>query len=527
MTAKKPIVVMTIMTILFQVSVFASEGCVNALSDGYAEEHEHLMRAVSERNFNRIRMSMVSGLDVDATDPNDYTALMLAANLGDLEVTKLLVNLGANVNAQDNQGYTPLMEAVLGRNLEVMEFLIGQEADISLTNNEGQTAMAIAEPVSVNEQIASFLTKNQSDTGSETLLSEVESEVVEATIPWHDAELVTAAKLGDLNKITQLIKLGADPDAADSAGLTALTYAVMTKSWKVVEFLIKSGANIQMLSPNHPILILAAAKGMLEAVRKLVELGAEVNATDHGSYTALMLTATTGDQDAVRLLIELGADIEAKTTIGQNRGLNSLMMAAVHGHLNVAKVLVDSGADMDAENQEGYTAVILAATKKKWEVVEFLIKSGADIDSVTSSGFNPLGLMISDSNIGAVLRLVNLGANVNAFTHLTYTPLMLAVVQGKRLDTLTLLNLRVDPNIQVAKTGWTALMYAAFYGYLDIADLLLSRGADPSLENSSGKTALSIAKDKEHKGIVELFKKYENMEKTSKGEKVWKRLFSQ
>ena len=77
-----------------------------------------------------------------------------------------------------------------------------------------------------------------------------------------------------------------------------------------------------------------------------------------------------------------------------------------------------------------------------------------------------------------------------------------------------------DPN------GYTALMYATFYGHLDIADLLLSRGADPSLENSSGQTALSIAKDKEHKGIVEFFKKYENMNKTSKRGKGWKKLFS-
>ena len=82
-----------------------------------------------------------------------------------------------------------------------------------------------------------------------------------------------------------------------------------------------------------------------EAVRLLLEKGAEVNIKGPGGFTALMLAASNGHAETVRLLLEKGADLNAKTRLGQT----ALVLASQAGRSDAVKVLSEKGARLDTK----------------------------------------------------------------------------------------------------------------------------------------------------------------------------------
>ena len=84
-------------------------------------------------------------------------------------------------------------------------------------------------------------------------------------------------------------------------------------------------------------------------------------------------SVTVGDFTEVKKLIEAGADVNAQN----NEGWTVLMLASYFGHPEVAKLLVESGADVNAQNNEGVTALILALEGGHPEVAQLLMEAGA------------------------------------------------------------------------------------------------------------------------------------------------------
>ena len=141
----------------------------------------------------------------------------------------------------------------------------------------------------------------------------------------------------------------------------------------------------------------AAYRGDINAVKTLIEQGADVNAREHPGVTPLHTAAGEGHANVVTLLIEKGADVNAKS----RRGYTPLMFAAMYGHADVAKFLIDRGADIDtamaglgahdnadarrgiillerlAKKQEIASQPVIAAPKPSQEVFP-IIKSDVD-----------------------------------------------------------------------------------------------------------------------------------------------------
>ena len=182
-----------------------------------------------------------------------------------------------------------------------------------------------------------------------------------------------AAEDGHYPGMAKLIELGAEVNAQDLAGNTALIWAVRRyRRWEeigqVVSLLLSSGAdpNIRNDILEVPLLTAARHKEGAGVIDALAEKGANVNAYDDKRMTALMYAAKYGCKDNVDRLLNHGADINAQGKSGMTAlhfAVRNLDLASQSVHREMHLYLVDRGADTLIRNKNGFTAAQLAYEK--------------------------------------------------------------------------------------------------------------------------------------------------------------------
>ena len=160
-----------------------------------------------------------------------------------------------------------------------------------------------------------------------------------------DAPVAEAAARGDLESVRTLLRDGADVNAAQGDGMTALHWAALRGDAEMVSVLVYAGANV-------------------------------ASTTRLGAYTPLHLASRDGRAEAVTLLIEAGSDPDAAATTG----VTPLHFAAAGGDVPTLTSLLEAGVEVDArENSNGQTPLIFAAAAGRLDAVRALIAHGADV----------------------------------------------------------------------------------------------------------------------------------------------------
>ena len=221
-----------------------------------------------------------AGANINAKATNGDTALLLAATQGNAETVVAALALGADVNAKNNAGNTALMEAVESGRIEMVKVIIARNPDVNAKNVAGSSAFDLARTKGRRDLLQ--VLRGRTSTAVSHSLNSPQRGVTYAGL--HQAALE-----GNAKGITSLLATGADVNARDANGRTALMIAASAGKTDVVELLLVKGANPNMADykEGRTALIVAAEAGHAEAARSLLNKGADPNVKDRFGETAM------------------------------------------------------------------------------------------------------------------------------------------------------------------------------------------------------------------------------------------------
>jgi ankyrin repeat protein len=227
---------------------------------------------------------------------------------------------------------------------------------------------------------------------------------------------------------------------------------------------------------------------------ELLDGGASFDARDRLGAKPLSHAARSGHLELVDLLLARGAPIDARNLAGAT----ALYFAAEAGHPSIAQRLIERGADVKLAGRSGISPIAAAAYAGNDEIVAALLARGADERAPDETGKPPLIYAAAGARLDIVMRLLARNIDVNARYANDLTVLMWASgpdEQAPETQAVKVVSFLLDAGAHIDDRdarGRTALMIAAEGGHAEIANVLLARGADPSLTDKAGKRAADL-----------------------------------
>ena len=316
-----------------------------------------------------------------------------------------------------------------------------------------------------------------------------------------------AAALGRIDELKQLIAAGAAPDRRAADGQTPLGVALAAGRRDLAGWLDWRGWKLPR-RPLQPVDVPAAAiVGDLDAVRRLLDLGLPVDATDSQGCSALLRAAGGGHRALVELLLERGAD----PALAANTGATPLSAAVSMRQLEIVERLLEAGAGLEQRLPGDVTVLMLAAALGLPELVARLLQGGADLHAVDAQGLTPLhcaalyGFTARDrTRLLALLdALLLAGADPQRTATGGATPLLLLL--GARAEpgtpsaedvVLAGVERLFDEDVRLDardQRGFGPLHLAGLHGLLRVAQALLREGADPDQRDLLNRSPREIA----------------------------------
>ena len=405
--------------------------------------------------------------DINAKSDGNYTLLYYAIWENKKEPVELLIEKGAKVNIKASDGYSPLVYAIWMDNKELVEALVNKGADVNVEDNEGYTPLFWATvTMRENKDIVKLLT--------------AKGATVASTIH-------TATATGDIAKIENLIKEGADINAMDKIGWTPLSWTIVMNDPNATEFLISKGADVNSRGKRGMTpLLLACQRGRKDIAEILISKGADVNVRRNDDRTALHIAVARGHKDVAEMLISKGADVNAKA----NGSQTPLHIAVNQGNIDMVEILIVHKAIVDVRDNAGVTPLGLAEENGHSEIAALLRKHGAKVSKGT--GNTPLHQAAMVGNTIKTKSLIAQGADINAKNENGETPLHFAARRGNLEIIELLISSGADIEAKENIYGSAPLLNAAVNGRKEVVALLLEKGANIEVKNSDGLTPLHL-----------------------------------
>jgi ankyrin repeat protein len=257
--------------------------------------------------------------------------------------------------------------------------------------------------------------------------------------------LVDAAKNQDFDSVRALLKQHVDVNAPEADGTTALHWAAHWGNLEAVDALLSEGANATALNRYGATPLSEAVRiGGAPLIEKLLKAGADPNTlTTAQAETVLMKASREGNVEAVKVLLDHGAEVNVKENF---RGQTALMWAAAEGHADIVSMLAAHGAELNLRSYDRDTTLPKMA-------------AGTPAAPIARGGLAALLFAARQGEIESVKALLDAKADINA----------------------------------VDSDGNNALTLAILNTHYDLTQMLIDRGADPSITAKNGRTALYSA----------------------------------
>lgn len=464
-------------------------------------------------------LAAITSPDVDVNEraPDGSTALMWAVFKVDHELVTALLKAGAKADVSNRFGASALGEAIKVDDLAMARQLLDAGANVNSPNLDGQTALMLAISVG-SEPIAKLLIQRGADVNA------VERFRNQNALMWAagnnmpdivDLLLSRGAKNVNLRAHSDdwARQMTSEPRAQfgsrQSGGLTALLYATRSGCYRCVVSLLKAGADINLPNPDGVTPLLNALDNRrYDIAMLLIEKGANVHSWDMSGrtpvYVAVDMNSFRGDgafggrvapegmagapvgkdrppvsaMDVINRLIGMGVDVNHELTrkrpygAGRSRfaeydlrgGVGPLFVASIRHDHAAMQVLLAHGAEVDLRNVFQMTPLMVAV--------------GMSGTGRANGGGAVMPGDLQALTIRSIDLLVDAGADINAqvVNSRTLTAKLNSYIQGRDQE------------------GRTALMAAVETNRDKVVKHLLERGADASIKDAAGKTALDLAR---------------------------------
>uniref|UniRef100_A0A8C3AC28 Ankyrin repeat domain 52a n=1 Tax=Cyclopterus lumpus TaxID=8103 RepID=A0A8C3AC28_CYCLU len=481
----------------------------------YPHEGPPLVQAIFNRNAEEVQLLLHKKEDVNALDQEHRTPLHAAASAVCISDTwlcvdravGLLLRRGAEANARDKFWQTPLHVATANRATRCAEALLTQLSNLNMADRTGRTA------------------------------------------------LHHAAQSGFQEIVKLLVSRSADKSCKDKQGYTPLHAAAASGHLEIVKYLLRMGTEVGDFTSYNEMVVLschvidepngfgntalhvACYMGQEAVATELVNHGANVNQPNKCGYTPLHLAAvSTNGALCLELLVNNGADVNQQS----KEGKSPLHMAAIHGRFTRSQILIQNGGEIDCVDKYGNTPLHVAAKYGHELLISTLMTNGADTARRGIHGMFPLHLAVlygfsdccrnkehvlsagfdintpdnfgrtclhaaaSGGNVECLNLLLSSGTDLNKRDIMGRTPLHYAAANGRYQCTVTLVSAGAEVN-EPDQTGCTPLHYsAASQAFSSCLEHLLDNGADPSMVNSKGYSAVHYAAYHGNKQNLEL-----------------------
>jgi ankyrin repeat protein len=466
-----------------------------------------------------------------------------AAQRGDRDAVRTLLKQKADVNAAQGDGMTALHWAAVQSDAEMAQALIDAGAEVKAATRVGAVTPLALACTNGNAVIVEALLKAGANVNS--------AETDGATV------LMNAAASGSIDALKALLAHGADVNARERAhGQTALMFAAAKNRADAVRLLLASGADAKITTnvvklerprvdeDGNPLPVAPEGAGGRGGrggggARAGGGLGGQArgaSATVLGGMTALLLAARDGNADAVRALLDGGAEMNQ---VSAGEKTSPLVIAISNGHYDLGKFLLDHSADPNLATIDGLAA-LYSTEDTEWaqmgwapnpitvqehvsylDLMKALLQHGANVNAklaktlwfrptshneewVDRKGATTFWRAAQSSDVAAMRILVAAGADTNLATDEGVTPLMVAAglgwganatrnVPDSWLATVKYcVELGADVNAKDAYS-YTALHGAAYRGDNDVVKFLVEKGARLDVRSKRGQTVTDMA----------------------------------
>ena len=415
---------------------------------------------------------------------------------------QVLLDGNTDVNRVSSAGYTPLHIAVTTNNIDLVSLLMDQNADVNSMTSRRQAPLHVAAE-NCNDAIIQKLLAMKADPNLEDALGNtslhLSVQLKQETKPkWLQVGTSTNKsaiyyRACSVQTVQALIGCGVEVNAVNNRCQTALLLACNDGCDEFVKILLDAGADPNITDKNDDLSLHSAVYGYCgsEAVQKIIDHGAHVNAANSNGDTALLLACSAAQIELVRLLLKANANPNVVNANGE---------ASLHGAIAAScseetlQDMIDHGADVNATNKRGRTPLLLSCFYRQIDSVKVLLGARADPTIVDEEGFSCLHAAIDGQCSKDTLQaLIDHGAYVDATRKDGANALLRACYTGQSESVRFLLEAGADVNI-VKSDGSTCLHYAV-HGHCskDTLRKIIEQGVNVNALNHRGDTALILA----------------------------------
>lgn len=333
-----------------------------------------------------------NGAEIDSLDDQRSTPLLWAAREGHHETVRLLLDRGADCMIQDESGWTALDECAPAGFDSIVRMLIDHHPPIiHMKDDKDFTALHHTAPQYHDSTVTILL-----DAGME----------IDARNCHGRTPLFQAVGSGHEETVRVFLEKGANVNAVDNEGWSVLHMAVFHERVAVATFLLDHGAKINCDADGITPLHIAVLRKNVDLVELLLEYDADVNAgsgfvgtaydflqfpeqgeahnilhslkieSPTSTITGLRIAVCAKSEAKIRRLLELGADINAR----DEGSMTALLWATQVDSPSIMKILLDNGADPNVRSDWGHTP--MSYVRGNAELEEMLLSSGYNMDSL-------------------------------------------------------------------------------------------------------------------------------------------------